>query len=67
MELTECCRGCKCSVCRRQRTDGCIHHRDPPCSRCEGNKIRAWIFAERYGYCEGYERKADSIERIQSE
>lgn len=57
MILTKHCRGCKCSVCRWQGTDNCLHDVNPYCSRCGGK----WGTADRYialsWECVGFERR----------
>lgn len=57
MILTKHCRGCKCSTCRWQGTDNCLHDTNQPCSTCEGSHRKAWKFIERFYDCKGYERK----------
>lgn len=53
-KLSKWCSGCKCSTCRWQGTDNCLHDQNSPCSSCLGRKSRTAWYIEKYYQCEGY-------------
>lgn len=58
MELTEYCRGCKCSSCTNQNAPECPHDYECWCEICTGKPIeRVARYTRKSWECKGYERR----------
>ena len=56
-KLSKCCSACKCSPCRWQGTDNCLHDRDKPCNSCHGMKAAVPVHIPIAYGCKGYEKE----------
>ena len=59
MELTKHCKWCRCSTCKYQGTDNCLHDSEARCFHCDGVKSNTLIYKEKSTDCKGYIKRRE--------